>query len=373
MIRSLNSDASLKWMPLNRRITLASRPVGMPKKSDFRLEESPLPRAGAGEALVRALYLSVDPYMRTRMSGQPSYAKGVDPGEVMMGGVVGQVLDSNDPRMSVGDIVLGMLGWQEYSVAHAKALRKIDPELAPITTALYVLGMPGLTAYFGLLDICHPQPGETVVISGAGGAVGSLVGQIAKIKRCRTVGIAGSNEKIRYITGELGFDAGFNYKEVSDYHAKLKELCPNGIDVYFDNVGGDISDAAMRLINTRARVGVCGQISQYNAEQPDAGPRWFGQLVVRQAKVEGFLVTQFTERYDEGLKQLSGWLREKRLKYREDIVEGLENAPEAFIGMMEGRNIGKQLVKIAELRITERLSEEKALVERAPEARALTK
>jgi hypothetical protein len=332
----------------------------MPTEADFRLEESPVPRPGAGEALVRALYLSVDPYMRSRMTGQTTYAKGVQPGEVMLGGVVGQVVESNDPRISNDDIVLGMLGWQDYSVAPAKTLRRIDPDFAPITTALYVLGMPGLTAYFGLLEICHPQPGETVVISGAAGAVGSLVGQIAKIKKCRAVGIAGSDEKIQYITGDLGFDAGFNYKEVPDYYAKLKELCPNGIDVYFDNVGGAISDAAMRLINTRARVGVCGQISQYNEEQPSVGPRWFSQLVVRQAKVEGFLVTQFTDRYDEGLRQLSTWLREKRIKYREDIVKGLENAPKAFIGMMEGRNIGKQLVQIGEVNSLESPRNEKA-------------
>jgi len=332
---------------LNRQFILAARPVGMPKESDFRLEESSIPQPGAGEALVRSLYLSVDPYMRGRMSGQNSYAKAVQPGEVLPGGVVGEVIDSNDPRIARGDVVSGMLGWQEYAVAAAKSLRKIDPAAAPITTALYVLGMPGLTAYFGLLDICRPQPGETVVISGAAGAVGSLVGQIAKIKRCRAVGIAGSNEKIRFLTRELGLDAAFNYKETDDYCAKLKEFCPNGIDVYFDNVGGTITDAVMRLINTRARIAVCGQISQYNSQDPDEGLRWFGQLVVRQAKAEGFLVHQFADRYDEALRQLSIWLREKRIRYREDVVEGLENAPKAFIGMMEGRNIGKQLVKVA--------------------------
>jgi NADPH-dependent curcumin reductase CurA len=333
-------------MSVNRQIILAERPAGMPKESDFRLVESPVPQPGAGEALVRALYLSVDPYMRGRMSGQSSYARGLQPGDVMVGGVVGRVIESNDPRVAKDDIVSGMLGWQDYAVAPAKLLRKIDPAAAPITTALYVLGMPGLTAYFGLLDICRPQPGETVVVSGAAGAVGSLVGQIARIKRCRAVGIAGSNEKIRFITGDLGFDAGFNYKETPDYYAKLKELCPNGIDIYFDNVGGAITDAAMRLINTRARIAVCGQISQYNAERPEMGPRWLVQLVVRQAKAEGFLVHQFADRYEEGLRQLSGWLAEKRIQYREDVVEGLEHAPRAFIGMLEGRNIGKQLVKV---------------------------
>jgi len=333
---------------VNRQVTLAAAPVGMPQESDFRLVESPLPHAGAGEALVRTLYLSVDPYMRGRMSGRNTYARGVQPGEVIVGGAVGRVVESNDPRLAPDDIVEGMLGWQDYAAAPAKTLRKLDPNAAPISTALYVLGMPGLTAYFGLLDICHPQPGETVVISGAAGAVGSLVGQIARIKRCRTVGIAGSAEKIRYLTGDLGFDAGFNYKETTDYSARLKQLCPNGIDVYFDNVGGPITDAAIGLLNTRARVSVCGQTSQYNAEKPEMGPRWLGQLIVKQARVEGFLVNQFAERFEDGLRQLSTWLREKKIKYREDVVEGLENTPRAFIRMMQGCNIGKQLVKIEE-------------------------
>lgn len=319
----------------------------MPKASDFRLVETPIPQAGAGEALVKSLYLSVDPYMRGRMTGRNSYAKGLHPGDVMVGGVVGEVVESNDPRISKGDIVEGMLGWQDYAVASAKSLRKIDPNLAPITTALYVLGMPGLTAYFGLLDICKPQPGETVVISGAAGAVGSLVGQIARIKRCRAIGVAGSDEKIRFITRELGFDGGFNYRETKDYATKLKELCPNGIDVYFDNVGGRITDEVMKQINTRARIAVCDQISQYNSDEPEVGPRWLGQLIVKQAKVEGFLVYQFSDRFDEALKQLATWLREKKIKYREDVMDGLENAPAAFIGMMEGKNIGKQLVKVA--------------------------
>jgi NADPH:quinone reductase len=285
--------------------------------------------------------------MRGRITGRNSYARGIQPGEVMIGGVVGEVVESNDPRMAKGDIVEGMLGWQEYAVAPAKSLRKIDPDAAPITTALYVLGMPGLTAYFGLLDIARPQPGETVVISGAGGAVGSIVGQIAKIKRCRAIGVAGSNEKVQFITRELGFDGGFNYRESSNYAAAIKSLCPNGIDIYFDNVGGSLTDEVIRQINTKARVAVCGQISQYNAEEPEMGPRWLGQLVAKQAKVEGFLVFQFADRYEEALKQLGTWLREGRIKYREDIVEGLENAPAAFIGMLQGRNIGKQLVKVA--------------------------
>ncbi len=307
-----------------------------------------MPQPRPGEVLVRSLFLSVDPYMRGRMRSQASYARSLEIGEVMVGDIVGRVIESHDPRVATGEVVEAPLGWQDYAVAPAKALRRIDPAIAPITTALYVLGMPGLTAYFGLLDICRPQPGETVVVSGAGGAVGSLVGQIAKIKRCRAIGIAGNDDKVNFITRELGFDGAFNYKTNPDYYAKLKELCPTGIDVYFDNVGGPITDAVMRLINTRARVAVCGQISQYNSDQAEMGPRWLSQLVVKQAKVEGFLVFQYADRYEEGLRQLTTWLREKRIKYREDIMEGLEHAPEAFISMMEGKNIGKQLVKIAD-------------------------
>jgi NADPH-dependent curcumin reductase CurA len=333
---------------MNRQITVAARPVGMPQPSDFRLEESPMPSPGGGEVLVQALYLSVDPYMRGRLTGVTTYARGLELGEVMVGGVVGRVLESNDPRCSAGDIVEGMLGWQEFGVAPAKSLRRIDPADGPISSALYVLGMPGLTAYFGLLEICRPQPAETVVVSGAAGAVGSLVGQIARIKRCRVIGIAGSNEKVRFLTEDLGFDAAFNYRETPDYAAKLKELCPKGVDVYFDNVGGAITDAVMRRIATHARVAVCGQISQYNSVAPETGPRWLSQLVVKQAKVEGFLVSQFAARFETGIKQLSTWLKEKRLHYREDIVDGLENAPHAFIRMLEGKNIGKQLVKVAE-------------------------
>jgi hypothetical protein len=319
----------------------------MPRESDFQLVESPIPRPGPGEALVRTLFLSVDPYMRGRIGGQNGYARIVEPGSVVVGGVAGEVLESNDPRLARGDYVEGQLGWQEYAAASAKTLRKIDPKMAPVSTALYVLGMPGLAAYFGLLEICHPQPGESVVISGAAGAVGSLVGQIAKIKRCRAIGIAGSDEKVEYLTGEIGFDSAFNYRTASDYDAKLRELAPNGIDVYFDNVGGPITDAAIGRLNHRARVGVCGQVSQYNSEEPEMGPRWLSQLIVKQARVEGFLVRQFADRYEEAYRQLGNWLRDGKIHYRETIIEGIENAPKAFIGMLEGHNIGKQLVKVA--------------------------
>src|SRR4051812_13852234 len=284
------SPASEPVPGVNRQIVLAAKPVGMPKESDFRLIEGELPHAGAGEVLVRTLNLSVDPYVRGRLTGVTTYTRGIKPGEVITGSAVGEVVDTNDPRLAKGDIVEGMLGWQEFAVARAKTLRKIDASTFPVTTSLYVLGMPGLTAYFGLLDICRPQPGETVLVSGAGGAVGSIVGQIAKVKRCRAVGVVGSNDKVRFITRELGFDGGLNSQQPDDYTRRLRELCPNGVDIYFDTIGGRITDEVMRLINTRARVAICDQLSLYNADEPDSGPRYFGQLVLKQAKVEGFLV-----------------------------------------------------------------------------------
>jgi NADPH:quinone reductase len=334
---------------VNRQITLAARPVGFPKVSDFQLVYTPLPSPAEGEVLVRSIYLSLDPYMRGRMNEAESYARPVAIGEVLTGGAVAFVLESAHPEFRSGDVVEGMLGWQEYAVAQGHELRKIDPSFAPISTALGVLGMPGLTAFFGLLDICDPQPGEIVVVSGAAGAVGSLVGQIAKIKGCRVVGVAGSDAKISWLLDELGFDAVLNYKTVEDFDGKLKKLCPDGIDVYFDNVGGAITDAVVRLINVKARISVCGQISQYNLEEPEEGPRWLGQLIVKQARVQGFLVLGYAERFQEGLKQLGIWLKQGNLKYREDVAQGIESAPQAFIGMLQGKNQGKQLVQLSAL------------------------
>lgn len=335
----------------NKQIVLAARPIGFPKDSDFKLIESPIPNAGDGQILVQSIFISVDPYMRGRMNDVKSYAPPVAIGGVMGGGAVGKVIQSNNAAFNEGDIVEGMFGWQEYAVSNGQGVRKIDPSLAPISTALGILGMPGLTAYFGLLEIGKPQPGETVVVSGAAGAVGSIVGQIAKIKGCRAIGIAGADDKVAYLTGELGFDAAFNYKTVDDYHAKLKkECCPNGIDVYFDNVGGAITDAVFRLINTKARISICGQISQYNLEDVELAPRLIlTSLLVKQARAEGFLVFQFADRYPEALRQMSEWLNEGKLKYAEDIEEGIENTPGAFMAMLKGRNTGKQLVKIADL------------------------
>ncbi len=330
---------------INRQFVLAARPTGFPKESDFNLVESPVPSPQAGEFLVRAHYLSVDPYMRGRMNDVKSYAKPVQIGEVMTGGVVGEVVESKHDKFKTGDIVAGQFGWQEFATSDGAGVRKVDPNLAPISTAVGVLGMPGLTAYFGLLDVCDPKPGETVLVSGAAGAVGALVGQIAKIKGCRAVGIAGTDDKIKYLTDELGFDAAFNYKSDTNYFAKLRELCPNGIDSYFDNVGGEITDAALRLLNVHARVAICGQISQYNVEKPELGPRLLGLLIVTRSKVQGLLVSDYAARFGEGLQQMAEWIKDGKLKYHENIIEGFENMPRAFIGMLRGENTGKQLVQ----------------------------
>jgi hypothetical protein len=328
-----------------RQFKLAARPVGLPKESDFTLVEAPMPAPQPGEAVVKTSYLSVDPYMRGRMTGIRTYADPVNIGDVMVGAAVGEVIESRDPSLQPGDFVVGYWGWQDYTVARAAWFRKLDPKMAPISTALGVLGMPGASAYFGFLEICHPKAGETVVVSGAAGAVGSLVGQIAKIHGCRAIGIAGGDDKIRHLVDDLGFDAGFNYKTVTDYAQKLKELCPNGIDCYFDNVGGAISDAVFAQLNTFGRVSVCGQISQYNMAKPEPGPRLLGQILVRQLKVEGFIVTRYQERWPQGIAQMAQWIKAGQLRYREEIVAGFENTPRAFIDMLEGKNTGKMLVK----------------------------
>ncbi|HLI11128.1 MAG TPA: NADP-dependent oxidoreductase [Alphaproteobacteria bacterium] len=332
----------------NRRILLASRPKGEPRESDFKLVEAPMPEPQEGELLVRALYLSLDPYMRGRMSDRASYAAPAQIGEVMVGGAVGRVVASRNERFATGDIVEGMLGWQDYAISNGKGLRKIDPALAPISTALGILGMPGLTAYFALLDLGKPKAGETVVVSAASGAVGGIVGQIAKLKGCRTVAIAGSDAKLAYCRDELGYDVGVNYRSARDIPAALKAACPDGIDVYFDNVGGPVTDAVFPLINLRARIVICGQISQYNLEKPEMGPRFLWHLIRTRARIEGFLVFDYADRYKEGLSQLAAWLKEGKLKYREDITAGLENAPRKLIGLLRGENFGKALIKIAD-------------------------
>ncbi len=339
------SSASAALPGMNRQFTLAAKPNGMPKESDFRLVEAPMPELKDGEVLLKTLYMSVDPYMRGRITGIKTYADPILVGDVMLGGSVGQVIQSKSSAFQPGDFGVGFWGWREYGVESAKSLQKLNPAMAPVSLALGLLGMPGMTAYFGFLDICNPKQGETVVVSGAAGAVGSVVGQIAKIKECRTVGIAGGDDKIAYLK-DLGFDAAFNYKTTQDYTAKLKELCPQGIDCYFDNVGGSITDAVFPLLNNFARVSICGQISQYNLEKPEPGPRLLTYLLIKQARVEGFIVTRFASRFREGFEQMAKWLSEGKLKYHEQIVDGFENTPKAFIGMLQGENTGKMLVKV---------------------------
>lgn len=337
---------------VNRKILLVSRPTGAPTLDNFKIEDAETPRPGEGEVLVRTLYLSVDPYMRGRMNDRKSYVEPFALNEVITGGVVGEVTESRAEGFAPGDVVAGMLGWQLYQTAKADprnpvAIRKVDPRVPP-TTALGVLGMPGLTAYFGLLDVGRPKEGETVVVSGAAGAVGSLVCQIAKLKGCRVVGVAGSDEKCEYITRELGADACVNYKTATDLNQAMREACPAGVDVYFDNVGGAVADAVMWLINSRARVVLCGQISMYNSESWPTGPRVQPLLLVKSALMQGFIVSDYVARFGEGMSQLGRWVAEGKLKYAESIVEGFENAPRAFLGLFAGENTGKQLVKVAD-------------------------
>jgi len=334
-------------MMKNRRIVLAARPDGLPKESDFRLEETEAPSPGEGQFLVKINYLSVDPYMRGRISEIKSYADPVPLGDVMVGGTVGTVAESRHPGFQTGEVVVGYWGWQEYALSDGQEVYKFDPSLAPMSTALGVLGMPGMTAYFGLREIGRPKAGETVFVSAAAGAVGSLVGQIAKMEGCRAVGSAGSQAKVDHVVADLGFDAAFNYKKVKDYAAKLQEVCPHGIDVYYDNVGGPLSDAVFTQLNVHARVVVCGQIDQYNARRPPRGPRLLWHLIVKRARAEGFLVFDFAPRFPEAQRQIAQWLKEGKVKCRETIVDGLQSAPRALIGLFHGENLGKQLVRVA--------------------------
>ncbi len=333
-----------------RRIVLARRPVGEPTPDDFRLEEHPIPQPQDGEALVRTLWLSLDPYMRGRMTDAPSYARPIHIGEVMEGRAVGEVVESRDASLKPGDKVFGITGWQTHAAVAARHLRKLDPALAPISTALGVLGMPGLTAYTGLLEIGKPQPGETVVVAAASGAVGSLVGQIAKIKGARAVGIAGGLRKCAYVKDELGFDDCIDHR-APDFAARLKAACPNGIDVYFENVGGPVFETALPLLNEFARVPVCGLIAHYNATELPPGPNKVPQvmraILTKRLTFRGFIVADFAARLDDFLRDVSGWLRAGKVKYREDVVEGLENAPRALIGLLRGENFGKLIVRVA--------------------------
>ena len=335
---------------VNRRIVLHSRPVGAPTAGNFRLEEGPVPLPADGQLLLRTEYLSLDPYMRGRMSDAPSYAPPVAVGAVMVGGTVSRVEASRQPEFHPGELVLGNSGWQDYAVSDGSGLRKLDDSLINPTLALGALGMPGFTAYMGLLDIGRPQAGETVVVAAASGAVGSVVGQIAKIKGCRAVGIAGGADKCRVVVEELGFDACIDRRS-ADFPAQLAAACPQGIDVYFENVGGAVFDAVLRLLNARARIPVCGLIAHYNDSAAPAGPdrlpRLARTLLTKRIKMQGFIIFEdYAERFGEFLGPMSAWLKDGTIKFREDIVDGLENAPAAFIGMLQGKNFGKLLIRV---------------------------
>ena len=329
-------------------IRLAARPKGTPQLDDFETTVGPIPVPGEGEVLVRTVYLSLDPYMRGRMSDAKSYVPATAIGEVMPGGTVGQVLASNAAELGAGDFVEGYLGWQTHATAKPAHLRKIDRDIAPISTALGVLGMPGLTAYFGLLEVAAAKAGDTVAVTAASGAVGAVVGQIAKLKDCRVVGIAGSDDKVAYIVDELGFDAGINYKTTADLDGALAAACPDGIDVHFDNVGGEIADAIMRRLNPFSRVAICGVISQYNATADEPAPRIYRHILVNRVRVQGFIVFDFAARHAQAYAELGRWVANGDIKYKEDIVDGLANAPRAFLNLFNGRNFGKLLVRVGE-------------------------
>ena len=330
---------------MNKSWILHKRPSGYPKSEDFRLVESEFPELLEGEILIESKFLSLDPYMRGRMNDTKSYAPSLKLGDVITGEAVGKVIKSRNRKIKEGYFVNAHIGWQEYGKTDGNSVRIIDPNLAPISTALGILGMPGLTAYFGLLNICKPLPGDTVVVSAASGAVGAVVGQIAKIMGCKVIGIAGSEQKTDYCSSELNFDFVINYKKENVIN-KILEYAPEGVDVYFDNVGGEISDAVISNIAIGGRIAICGQISLYNLEEASMGPRMGGTLLINQASMQGFLVFQFKSQYQDGLIRLSDWVRKGSLKYKEDIIDGIENVPKAFIGMMNGQNFGKLLIRL---------------------------
>lgn len=335
----------------NRKILLASRPSGEPTSENFELVAEELAPPGPDQMLLRAIYLSLDPYMRGRMNAGPSYAAPVEIGEVMEGRGVCQVVESNLPDFKPDDIVFAPIGWQEYGISDGSGVRHIDASLRPISYALGVLGMPGLTAYTGLRNIGQPKPGETLVVAAASGAVGSVVGQIGRIEGCRVIGIAGGEEKCRFVKEELGFDDCLNHRE-GELPARLKDACRDGIDVYFENVGGAVFDAVLPLLNNFARVPVCGLVAHYNATElppgPDRLPRLMQDILVKRLTYRGFIVFDFASQYPEFLATTSDWLREGRIRYKEDITDGLENAPQELIGLLQGKNFGKKIIRVSE-------------------------
>lgn len=334
-------------MSTNTQIKLIQRPVGEPKPTDFEIASSPLPEPGAGQVLVKVQYISLDPAMRGWMNEGRSYVAPVQLGEVMRALGAGQVIASQDPNFAAGDYVTGLTGVQEYALLQASELNKVDPSLAPLPTYLHVLGMTGMTAYFGLLDVGQPQAGETVVISGAAGAVGSVVGQIAKIKGCRVVGIAGGQEKCDFLVQELGFDAAIDYKQ-GDLRAELRQACPDGVDVFFDNVGGEILDTVLTRLRLHARVVICGAISQYNNTEPVKGPSNYMSLLVNRARMQGMVVFDYQDRFMQAAQEMAGWMAAGKLQHKEHIVEGLETFPERLLMLFRGENFGKLVLKVAD-------------------------
>ena len=338
-------------LTLNQRIVLVSRPVGAPTPENFRLEREALPDLAEGQVLLKTLYLSLDPYMRGRMSDAPSYAAPVAIGEVMTGGAVSRVERSLNPKFHEGDLVVGATGWQSHSISDGRALIPVPSGLPSPSMALGVLGMPGMTAYMGLMDIGQPKEGETLVVAAASGAVGSVVGQVARIKGLKVVGVAGGADKCRYVVDELGFDACIDHKR-ADFAEQLAQACGAGVDIYFENVGGKVFDAVLPLLNPKARIPVCGLIAQYNAQEappgPDRMPLLQRTLLTKRVRMQGFIVfDDYGDRHSEFAKAMAPWVRDGKVKFREDVVDGLEQAPEAFIGLLEGRNFGKLVVRVA--------------------------
>jgi NADPH-dependent curcumin reductase CurA len=327
-----------------REIRLVARPQGFPGEDLFEVAETSIPDPADGQLLIRNAYFSVDPYMRPRMNDVRSYVAPFTLGEAMTGGAVGRVEASRNPRFAEGDWVLHQLGWREWALSDGTAMRKLDPTVAPVSTALGVLGMPGFTAWYGIFVLGKPKEGETVLVSGAAGAVGSAAGQMAHIAGCRVIGSAGSEQKLDWCR-ELGFDTGFNYREQSPRRA-LAELAPDGIDIYFDNVGGEHLEAAIGALRTHGRVVACGSISRYNDAEPTPGPRNMFMVVTKRLRLQGYIITDHFDRFGEFIEQAAEWVGDGRLQYRETVVEGIENAPRAFLGLLRGENIGKMLVKV---------------------------
>jgi NADPH-dependent curcumin reductase CurA len=331
---------------VNRQIVLAARPQGLPKAGDFKVDTVPVPEPVDGEVLVRNLWMSVDPYMRGRMSDRKSYAPSFEVGKPMEGRAIGRVVKSRHPALKEGAAVSSMLGWREYFVSNGEGLTPVDPSL-PLSAYLGVLGIPGFTGWYGLKMIGKPKAGETLVVSGAAGATGSLVVQMGKILGCHVVGTAGTDDKCAYLTGELGAEAAINYKKARDLFEALRQACPKGIDIYFENVGGPLLDAVLRLVNPFARIPFCGMISQYNLDPPDPGPRYLFSIIGNRVLLQGFIISDHLALYPEFLAEVGGWVRARRIRSGETVVEGIENAPKAFLGLFSGDNLGKMVVRLA--------------------------